>query len=263
MGLGKISGADLGPLTIRRAFDELSKSAKSTASGRKADNRGAHAIIAGQLRADVAVNQQGVRNANDGISMLQTFDAAAGTISSNLTKMAKLAMQAGTGTFSSRQKSIMEAEFNELGAEISRAADNTRFNGNNLSGGDGVVVSVALGTGTDIDIESADLTFDTSGLDLSADADSAMKAVEDRTEQVNKYRGYLGAKMNRLSAAVGVMETGIENAIAVESNISDTDTAREAAGHATSRIRAESALAMQAHMNAIRGTIAEVLTQEG
>ena len=73
------------------------------------------------------------------------------------------------------------------------------------------------------------------------------------------YRGYLGGQMNRLSEAVSVMEVGIENAMAVESGISDTDIAMEVATHTTSRIRAETAIAMQSQVNVIHQTAVQLL----
>lgn len=259
MELGNLSAANLGPLIINETYDSISDSTKAIASGQNVHDQTALLIIAGQLRADVAVNMQGVRNANDAISMVQTFDAAAGSINSNLRRMARLAMQAGAGTFSDVQKAAIEAEFNELAAEINRVAGNTQFNGNNLLGGEGTVIPVALGTGADITIVSGDLGLDISGLDLSGDAGGALAAIMEYIRQVSDYRGYLGSQMSRLSEAVSVMEVGIENAMAVESGISDTDIAMELAGHAVSRIRAEVALAIQSHFNLIHETAMQLL----
>ena len=259
MGLGNLSAANLGPLIINEAYDGVSDSTKAIASGQNVHDQTALLIIAGQLRADVAVNMQGVRNANDAISMVQTFDAAAGRINTNLRQMARLAMQAGTGTFSDVQKAAIAAEFNELATEINRVAGNTQFNGNNLLGGEGTVIPVALGTGEDITIVSGDLGLDVSGLDLAGDAGGALAAIREYIQQVSGYRGYLGVQMNRLSEAVSVMEVGIENAMAVESGISDTDIAMEFAGRAISRIRAEMALAVQSHFNSIHETAVQLL----
>ena len=259
MGLGNISSANLGPLIINKAYKGVSDSTKSIASGKKVKGQTALSIIAGQLRGDLAVNRQGVRNANDAISMVQTFDAASGSINSNLRKMARLAMQAGTGTFSGGQKAAIEAEFNELAAEINRVAGNTQFNGNNLLGGEGTEITVSLGTSPGINISSGDLGLDVSGLDLTADADGALAAIQENIRQVSDYRGYLGGQMNRLSEAASVMEVGIENAMAVESGISDTDIAMEIAAHASSGIRAKTAIAMQSQVNVIHKTAVQLL----
>ena len=259
MELGNLSGANLGPSIINDAYNSISDSSKAIASGQKVNDQTALSIIAGHMRAEMAVNVQGVRNANDAISMVQTFDAAAGSIGTNLEQMAKLAMQAGTGTFSGMQKAAIEAEFNELAAEINRVAGNTSFNGNNLIGGEGTVIPVALGTGADIEIMSGDLTFDVAGLDLAADAGGVLSTIKESIEQLNKYRGYLGGQMSRLSEATSALNTSIENVMAVESGISDTDIAMEVADSATSRIRAEIALAMQSQNNVMHGTVVQLL----
>ncbi|MHC4727148.1 MAG: flagellin [Planctomycetota bacterium] len=259
MELGNVSAADLGPLIINEAYDDLSNSTEAIASGQKVQNQTALSIIAGQLRADVAVNMQGVRNANDAVSMVQTFDAAADSINSNLVQMARLAMQAGTGTFSGQQKAVIETEFNELAAEINRVAGNTQFNGNTLLGGEGAEIPVSLGTAPDISILSGDLSFDISGIDLTADSGSALAAIQESIGHTSDYRGYLGAQMNRLSEAVGVMQAGIEQAMATESGISDTDVAKEVAAHSASRIQTEMTIAVQSHKNIIHQTTVQLL----
>jgi flagellin len=259
MGLGNLSGADLGPSIINQAYDNLSKSAKAIASGKKVDGPIAHSIIAEQLRGDVAVNMQGVRNANDGISMVQTFDGAANSISSNLTKMSQLAMQAASGTLSGEQKAVIQAEFNELAAEVNRVAGNTQFNGNNLIGGAGTEINIALGTGSDINIQSGDLSIDVSGIDLTSDAVSALETIQNSINQTSEYRGYLGSQMNRLSSALGSMEISIEQAIKAESSISDTDMATEVAKSASYQIQAEMGIAVQSQMHAINKTVLQLL----
>ena len=259
MGPGNVLPANIGPSIINEAYNGVSDSTKAIASGRKVHSQAALSVIAGQLRGEVAVNQQGVRNANDAISMLQTFDAAAGSIVLNMRQMMKLAVQANTGTFSSEQKTAIEAEFNELAAEVNRVAGNTLFNGNNLLCGEGTEIPVALGTGQGIDIVSGDLGLDVSGLDLTADAGSALATMQDSIQQVSNYRGYLGGQLNRLSEAVKVMDINIENAMAVESRISDTDVAMEVAAHATSRIRAEMAIAVQGQANVMNQTAVQLL----
>jgi flagellin len=259
MGLGNLSGADFGPSIINNALDNLSKSAKALASGEKVGGPIAHSIIADQLRSDIAVNMQGVRNANDAISMVQTFDGAASSIGSNLTKMSQLAMQAANGTLSGEQKAVIQAEFDELAAEVNRVAGNTQFNGNNLIGGAGVSINVALGTGSDINIQSGDLTIDTTGMDLTTDAVGSLATIQNSIHQTSEYRGYLGSQANRLESTVEVMEIGIEQAMKAKSTISDTDVATEVAKSASYQVQAEMGVAVQAQMHAINKTILQLL----
>ncbi len=81
------------------------------------------------MRADIAALHQGVRNANDGISMLQTFDGALGVIDEKLIRMKELAEQAATGTYDSTQRLMIDSEFQAMGSEIDRIANATDFNG--------------------------------------------------------------------------------------------------------------------------------------
>lgn len=244
---------------ISAAYDDISDSTKAIASGEKVQNPTAWLIIANQLRGEVAVSQQGVRNANDAISMVQTFDAAAGGISSNMGRMMQLAAQAETGTYSNEQKAIMQAEFQELGAEINRIAGSTQFNGNSLLAGEGTVIPVSIGQGPNIDIASGDLGLDVSGVDLTADAGGAVSLVQEHLRQISAYRGYLGGQSNRLEEAAAVIQVDIENSMAVESRISDTDIAMEVAALIGSRIIAEAAIAVQSQANVMHQTALQLL----
>jgi len=259
MRLGNVLAPNLGPFTISKAYDGVSNSTKAIASGQRVHSQAALSIIAGQLLGEAAVNRQGVRNANDAISLVQTFDAVSGSISSNLWQMTRLAMQASTGTFSNEQKAAIDAEFKELAAEINRVAGNTRFNGNNLLGGEGTEISVSLGSGSSIDIVSRNLGLAVSGLDLTTDASGALVAIKEHIQQVSDYRGYLGGQLNRLSKAVAVMDVDIENSMAAESRISDTNLAMEVTAHAASRIRAEMAIAVYSRANVLHQTTVQLL----
>ncbi|MCH8194277.1 MAG: hypothetical protein IIA65_09720, partial [Planctomycetes bacterium] len=121
------------------------------------------------LRADIAVLKQGSRNALDGISMLQTMEAAMGIMNENLIRMKELAEQAATGSYSAAQRTIMDAEFAEMAYEIERIAGATKFNGiamlneAALSSGSNDV-KIHVGTTTTIDVERTDMTK--SGLNI-------------------------------------------------------------------------------------------------
>jgi len=138
-------------------------------------------------------------------------------------------------------------------------AGNTQFNGNNLIGGAGVSINVALGTGSDINIQSGDLTIDTTGMDLTTDAAGVLATIQNSIEQASEYRGYLGSQMNRLESTVEVMEIGIEQAMKAESSISDTDVATEVAKNASYQVQAEMGVAVQAQMHTINKTILQLL----
>ena len=87
------------------------------------------------MRTDIAALQQGVRNANDAISLIQTADGALGIIDEKLTRMKELAEQAATGTYDSTQRLMIESEYQAMASEITRIATATDFNGIHLLNG--------------------------------------------------------------------------------------------------------------------------------
>ena len=112
-------------------YDALARSVERLSSGLRinsAKDDAAGLAVRELMRADIAVLTQGARNAQDGISLLQTMEGAMQTIDDALVRMKQLAQQAVTGTYSDQQRIIMNAEFGEMASEIERIATATRFN---------------------------------------------------------------------------------------------------------------------------------------
>ena len=117
---------------LARSYGALSKSVNRLSSGLRingAADDAAGLAVRELMRSDIAVLNQGIRNANDAISMLQTMDGAAAVIDEKLIRMKELAEQAATGTYSDAQRSIMNDEFDAMRTEIDRIAKATDFNG--------------------------------------------------------------------------------------------------------------------------------------
>ncbi|MBQ7607402.1 MAG: flagellin, partial [Desulfovibrionaceae bacterium] len=87
------------------------------------------------MRSDITAMQQGIRNANDAISLLQTADGALGVIDEKLIRMKELAEQAATGTYDSVQRLMIDSEYQQMASEITRIANATDFNGMKLLDG--------------------------------------------------------------------------------------------------------------------------------
>lgn len=120
---------------LTRSYNMLSKSINRLSSGLRinsAADDAAGLAIRELMRSDIAVLNQGIRNANDAISMLQTMDGAAAVIDEKLIRMKELAEQAATGTYSSDQRWIMNNEFDAMRDEIERIAQATDFNGTKM-----------------------------------------------------------------------------------------------------------------------------------
>ena len=152
---------------LGKAYDSLATSVERLASGLRinsAKDDAAGLAVRELIRADVAVLQQGSRNAQDGISMLQTMEGAMAVIDDNLIRMQELAEQAATGSYSSAQRIIMNAEFAEMAEEIERIAGAAKFNEISMLNTSTGSVSIHVGTTSTIDINNVDMTL--SGLSI-------------------------------------------------------------------------------------------------
>ncbi|MHC4123376.1 MAG: flagellin N-terminal helical domain-containing protein [Planctomycetota bacterium] len=146
---------------LGKAYDSLAKSVERLASGLRinsAKDDAAGLAVRELIRADIAVLQQGARNASDGISMLQTMEGAMAVMDDNLIRMQELAEQAATGSYSAAQRTIMNAEFAEMADEIDRIAGATSFNAISMLNSSTGSVSIHVGTTTTIDIDKVNMT---------------------------------------------------------------------------------------------------------
>ncbi len=243
------------------------------------------------MRTDIAALQQGVRNANDAISLIQTADGALGVIDEKLTRMKELAEQAATGTYDSTQRLMIESEYQAMASEITRIANATDFNGihllnGNLSSdthiGDGTgspdkytstgKMKIHFGTANDSAedyyyIQIGTSTASALGVGNQAtafgkDADArtvstqeqAQKALVGLTNAVvskDKIRAHLGALQNRLENTISNLTTQAENLQAAESRISDVDVATEMTQFVRNQILTQSAVAMLSQANSM------------
>jgi len=242
------------------SYDALAQSVERLSSGLRinsAKDDAAGLAVRELMRADIAVLQQGSRNAMDGISLVQVAEGGMQTINNLLVRMKQLAEQAGTGTYSSAQRTIMDNEFDELASEIERIAGTAKFNGNTLLNSASNSISVMFGSTSDsITINTADMTK--SGLsianlsiDTEANAQSALSALDTAIEAANSARATFGAKMNRLENTIDVINIQIENLQASESRISDVDVATEMATMTRTQVLAQAGVAMLAQANAV------------
>jgi flagellin len=168
-----------------------------------------------------------------------------------------LAEQAGTGTYSSAQRSIMDNEFDELSSEIERIAGSAQFNGTTLLNSASGSISVMFGSSTDkITINTADmsqsgLSIDALAISSEASAQAALTALDTAIETANSARATFGAKMNRLENTINVIGIQVENLQASESRISDVDVATEMAAMTKNQVLAQAGVAMLAQANTV------------
>lgn len=191
--------------------------------------------------------------------MAQTGEGAASQISSNLTRMKELAAQAATGTYSDSQKATMQKEFESLAEEVNRVANSTEFNGNKMLHADGETVEVSIGNGSTISIDSADMTYDASGVDLVNNAEAVLSDVEAAIENTNEHAAYLGTQSARLESASKVQQIKVENQMAAEARIAHADFAFEVAKNANAQVQSQAAIAMLAQGNTMSSMVLQLL----
>jgi len=256
------------------AYEALGTSTERLSSGLRVNSAADDAAglaVRELMRSEISTLNQGVRNANDGISMIQTADGALSVIDEKLIRMKELAEQAATGTYTDDQRMIIDSEYQAMASEITRIANATDFNGiyllnGNLSG-DGLTVH--FGTGNDAAEDKYDVTISTCtasalGVGIAAGeanagavvstqaaAQNALDALNSAITSKDNVRANLGAMQNRLSATISNLEIQGENLQASESRISDVDVATEMTEYSKQQIITQSAVSMLSQANSL------------
>ena len=262
--------------------DRLSQSIERISSGMRinkgADDAAGLAISEG-LRSDIRALRQATRNANDGISLINTTEGALNEQSSILIRLRELASQAATGTVGSTERATIQLEFSALRDELTRIAQTTEFNGIGLINGNlASSVSSASHTLIQIGIDSTsnsriDLNA-TLGLDAvtsstlgiaslsvtgAAQALTALSTIETAIASVTATRGKVGAVQNRLQRSVSSLSITSENLQAAESAIRDADIAEEIAQLTRNQILVQTSTAMVGQSNLIPQSVLQLL----
>ncbi|MBN2528030.1 MAG: flagellin FliC [Deltaproteobacteria bacterium] len=244
----------------------LSTSMARLSSGQRitaAKDDAAGLAISEKLKAQIRGLGQAERNANDGISLVQTAEGAMDEISSMLIRMRELAIQAANGTTDSSQKGFLNTEFQQLATEITRIADATSFNSASLLNGDtSITLQVGIGTSAANDqmtVDFRDVSADTSymgnvageTINTASAALSAIGAIDTAITNLSEQRGKLGAFQNRLASTVRNLATTRENLSASNSRIRDVDVADESVNMTRSQILMQAGSSILAQANQI------------
>ena len=245
---------------LGNSYTQLAESVERLSSGLRintAKDDAAGLAVRELMRADIAVLQQGSRNAQDGISLVQVAEGGMQTINDLLVRMKQLAEQAGTGTYSPAQRTIMDNEFDVLADEIERIAGSATFNGTSLLNSATGSISVMFGSSTDritinmADITKSGLSIDALNIGTEASAQAALTTLDSAIATANSTRAGFGARMNRLENTVNVINVQLENLQASESRISDVDVAMEIAAMTRTQVLAQAGVSMLAQANAV------------
>jgi flagellin len=247
--------------SLTKAMEQLSTGKRINSAADDA----AGLAIASKMTSQIRGLNQAVRNANDGISLLQTAEGATQEVTNMLQRMRELAVQAANDTYSTNDRSALQLEYDALSDEITRIHENTRWNDMNIfnsaaTSAIGSAGSVTLQVGMNGSASDAiTVTFQSiaasalgvSGLSLSSytSASSAIATIDAAIEEIDSFRATLGANINRLTYAADNLTNVSMNASASRSRIQDTDYASATTELARTQIIQQAATAMLAQAN--------------
>jgi flagellin len=243
----------------------MSKAMEQLSTGKRinsAADDAAGLAISNKMTSQIRGLNQAVRNANDGISMIQTAEGATKEVTNMLQRMRELAVQSANATNTDDDRESIQLEVTELQAEIGRIATNTQWNGMNISGGTGTsaLSSATFQVGANASqiitvgfLSVQALTGVASSLDASVSsvtgANSAIEVIGRALNEIDSYRATLGAKINRLTYAADNLANVSVNASESRSRILDTDYAQATTELAKTQIIQQAATAMLAQAN--------------
>ncbi|OFZ22796.1 MAG: flagellin [Bdellovibrionales bacterium GWB1_55_8] len=218
----------------------LEKMASGSRITRAADDA-AGLAISEKMRGTIRSVRQDVRNANDGISMIQTAEGGMNEVGNILIRFRELSIQAASDTIGQSERGFIDKEVQQLRQEVDRIAASTQFNGHKLLSGEGDALEFQVGVGNDAALDR--FTFDPSKTNVTADrlglgsisvADKAsaqenLTSVDEAIKTLSENRAELGALQNRLQSTVSNLTVYDENLSAAKSRIYDVDMASETA----------------------------------
>jgi flagellin len=245
----------------REQESTLAKMSSGTRITKSADDA-AGLAISEKLKARIKSNSQANRNANDGISMVQTAEGGLDEVSNILTRLRELSVQAASDTVGDTERGFTDMEYQNLKQEVERIAQVTEFNGIKLLSGEGEQLDFQIGVNNDVFQDR--ISYDTSaqnakitalGIDgitvaNKEGAQGALNTIDMAIEKVSGQRAALGAIQNRLISTSNNLQITNENLNAANSRIRDVDYADVAAKNAKNNILTQAGTSVLAQANA-------------
>ncbi len=262
--------AMMGSGSLGRTTDSLSLTLNRVSSGlritRAADDA-AGLGVATNLEAASISTSQAMRNANDGISIIQTAEGASNEVVDILQRMRELAVQSSSETLANSERSYIQDEFVSLRSEISRISDVTEFNGLALSNAS-TTLNVQVGVNNDSasqigitlgNLATSQLGINSSTLLTTSGAQTALDAIDSALDTVNGYRSDLGSVQNRLDSALNNAETYMQSVEGARSAIEDADYADETAEMTKFQIMQQAGIAALAQAKNMNQSVVSLL----
>jgi flagellin len=215
--------------------------------------------IATRMDSQVRGMNVAMRNANDAISFSQTAEGGLSKVTDALQRMRELAVQSANGSNSAGDRTNLDAEFQELAAEVTRIGTATKFNGTAVFGGSATTFQIGADSGDTISVSAVAAATITGSVSTAAAATTALGAIDTALDATNTKRATLGAVQNRFEAVVGNLLVASENQSAAKSRIMDTDFAVETANLTRGQILQQAGTAMLAQANSLPNNVLSLL----
>jgi flagellin len=253
---------------LSRSQSSVQKSLQRLGTGMRinsAADDAAGLAISQKMKSQVRGLEQATRNANDGISMIQTAEGGLEQMGDILNRMRELAVQSSSGTLTDTDRSFLDTEFQSLISEMDRIADTTEFNGRKLLQGsasagislqiginnttnDRITVSIASVKSSMVGASTTNV-LSSQSLNSITNAQSSLAVIDGAITQLSSVRSTLGTAQNRLSVSIENLGSSIENMNAANARIRDVDVARETANLTKGQILVQAGVSVLAQAN--------------
>jgi len=250
---------------------QTAKNLEKLSSGYRINRAGDDAAglaISEKMRGQIRGLEMATKNAQDGISLIQTAEGALNETHAILQRIRELAVQAANDTNTDNDRAELQKEVDQLLQEIDRIADTTQFNTKNLLDGSlsGSGLIFHIGANKDQNVTLTISSMRTSGLGVSglkidsqSGANAAIATIDTAIDKVSSERAKLGAMQNRLEHTVNNLGASAENLTAAESRIRDVDMAKEMMEFTKNSILTQAAQAMLAQANQLPQGVLQLL----
>ena len=224
--------------------------------------------VSESMRAQKMSYQQAIRNANGGVAILQTAEAAFQSISDTLSRMRELAVEASNSSITDTERGFLDTEFSDMVDEIDRIAAVTEFNDIRLLDGSATTLNFQVGirNSTDNRIQASIDSQDATALGVNNDnvatqtgAQVAIDEIDTALESLNTDRATLGADINSLNLAVTNLSSSVENLGSAMGSVRDADIGSESAEFSRLQVLQQAGVAMLAQANALPSTALRLL----
>lgn len=247
----------------------MGKSIEKLSSGMKVNRAGDDAAglyISEKMRGQIRGLNMASKNAQDGISLIQTAEGALDEVHAMLQRMRELAVQAANDTNVTEDRGAIKAELDQLVSEINAIATRSEFNTQKLLNGTFSGKMFHIGANQNQSTELTIATMNAGALSVNSlvvdsftNAQSAISRVNAALNKVSEQRSKLGAVQNRLEHTIKNLDNSAENLQAAESRIRDTDMAKEMSSFTKSNILAQASQAMLAQANQLPQQVLQLL----